>query len=70
MFEIGYLCPKSGKEMEERQVRGEKIGFGAERNGLQWTSFFKMELFTSIIFFLSIFKWLLMLTVLSPESCL
>ena len=51
MFEIGYLCPKSGKEMEERQVRGEKIGFGTERNGLQWTSFFKMELFTSIFFF-------------------
>ena len=34
MFEIGFLCPKSVKEMEKRRVRRERIGFGAERNGL------------------------------------
>ena len=59
MFEIGFLCPKSGKEME-------KIGFGAEINGLQAKHFFKMELFASTFF--SIFKWLLMLAILIAES--
>ena len=44
----------------------EKIGFGAEINGLQAKHFFKMELFASTFF--SIFKWLLMLAILIAES--
>ena len=45
MFEIGFLCPKSGKEME-------KIDFGAERNGLQAKHFLKLDCL--LLFFCSI----------------
>lgn len=64
MFEIGILCPKSGKEMENRIVRRKKqtVYKLKEMNSKQ--IIFKMKFFTSIFFF---FKWLLTLTMLSTE---
>ena len=64
MFEIGILCPKSGKEMEKRIVRRKKqtVYKLKEMNSKQ--IIFKMKFFTSIFFF---FKWLLTLTMLSTE---
>ena len=61
MFEIGFLRPSSGKEME-------KIGFGAQKKWTPSKTFFKLELFASTFF--SIFNWLLMLAMLITESCL
>ena len=43
MFEIGFLCPKSGKEMEN-------INFGAERNGLQAKHFLKLDCLLLLFF--------------------
>ena len=61
MFEIGFLCPKSGKETE-------KIDFGAERNGLQAKHFLKWNCLLPLFFLY--FKCLLMLAMLIAESCL
>ena len=43
MFEIGFLCPKSGKEME-------KIDFGADRNRLQVKHFLKLDCLLLLFF--------------------
>ena len=53
MFEIGILCPKSGKEMEKRIVRRKKqtVYKLKEMNSKQ--IILKMKFFTSIFFFLS-----------------
>ena len=32
MLEVGFLCPKSGKEMEKRRLARKKNGFRAQRN--------------------------------------
>ena len=72
MFKIGFLCPKREKEMEKGKVRRKKTGFGAGRNGLQANHLLKWNcllLFLYLFLFFSIFKWLLMLTMLSNESC-
>ena len=58
MFEIDFLCPKSGEKWK-REVLGEKNVFFKKWNHL-------LQFFLSF----SIFEWLLMLAISSTESCL
>ena len=62
MFEIGFLYPKSGKEIEKRRIRI-KTDFGAKRNGLQANHFLKRNclilcLFLFIYIYIYIFSFL------------
>ena len=53
MFEIGFLCPNSGKKWKREEL-GEKTDFGAERNGLLANQFLKWNcllLFLSFLYF-------------------
>ena len=52
MFEIGFLCPKSGKEMEKRTVN--KTGFRAESNGLQAEHFLKWNCLLLLFFYFQV----------------
>ena len=65
MFEIGFLCPKSGKEIEKCFLSVFKPVLELKKYTPS-KSFFKME----YIVIISIFNWLLVLTMLSFESCL
>ena len=51
-----FLCPKSINEIDKRRIRGQKISFGTEVNGLQ-----------AFRFLISIFKFLFILAMVSTE---
>ena len=58
MFEIGIVCAKIMKKMEQVTVGRERSGFITESNGLQASYTLKMELLSSIFafsFFLFLF---------------
>ena len=73
MLEIFFLCPKSVKEMEKEELGG-KNGFGAEKNRdlskLFLNRIARFYFNVCSYFFTFTFTWLLMLTILSTESCL
>ena len=67
------MCPKNVKEMEKMSYEG-KNGSEAERNRVLSKLFLTGNVRIYFHFFphflISIFKWLLKLTILSTESCL
>ena len=68
MFEIGFLCPKNMKRMDKRKVGGEKPVLELKEMNQEFI------LLNGIVcccfhFLISIFHWLLVLTMLISESC-
>ena len=69
-LKLGFCVKKVWKESEKR-IKREKTALRVERNGLQ-ANYFLMELFPAVfvLFFISILKWLIMLTMVNTETCL
>ena len=69
MLEIFFFfVPNTWRKWKKKSLEGEN-GVGAERNRIfkwNWSLLFSF----SSIFFISTYKWLLMLTILSTKSCL